>query len=181
MVGVVSGAQRMEEGVVVGAQWMVGVVSGLQWMEGVVVGVQWMVGVALRKSSWSQNSDVYNTNMVVILSCSNKHLPPLPFSSPPLPSSHSPWARLTGANFTPTKRDWVNHVRHPNSLLSICKSVWCLHVVGVIGAYCVRVHICGVDMHVYNSCIPQTEQHEARGQRLFCLGNVTYLLDVGYP
>ena len=72
----------------------------------------------------------------------------------------------------------MNHVRHANSFLSICKSMWCLHVVGVIGAYCVRVHICGVDVHVYNSYIPQMEQHEHKGQRLFCLGIVTYLLDV---
>ena len=31
---------------------------------------------------------------------------------------------------------------------------------------------------VYNSYIPQMEQHEPKGQMLFHLGNVTYLLDV---
>ena len=32
--------------------------------------------------------------------------------------------------------------------------------------------------YVQNSYIPQTEQHEHKGQRLFCLGNASYLLDV---
>ena len=32
--------------------------------------------------------------------------------------------------------------------------------------------------HTHNSYIPQTEQHEPEGRMLFCLGNVTNLLDV---
>ena len=32
--------------------------------------------------------------------------------------------------------------------------------------------------HTHNSYIPQTEQHEPEGRMLFCLGNVTHLLDV---
>ena len=41
----------------------------------------------------------------------------------------------------------------------------CLHCM-----YCILV--------LYNSYIPQTEQHEPKGWILFCLGNVTNLLDV---
>ena len=33
-------------------------------------------------------------------------------------------------------------------------------------------------IHTYNSYIPQMEQHEPEGRMLFCLGNVTNLLDV---
>ena len=33
-------------------------------------------------------------------------------------------------------------------------------------------------MYIYDSYIPQTEQHESEGRMLFCLGNVTNLLHV---
>ena len=49
------------------------------------------------------------------------------------------------------------------------KYVSCMYVLYVCMYEC---------MYVYSSYIPQTEQHEPKGQMLFSLGNVTYLLDV---
>ena len=41
----------------------------------------------------------------------------------------------------------------------------------------VHTHNTHTHMHAHNSYIPQTEQHEPEGRMLFCLGNVTNLLD----
>ena len=74
--------------------------------------------------------------------------------------------------------------RHPLEILQFCMRLY-VRVVGNYHAHKLstlspppkHTHT-HTHTHTHNSYIPQTEQHEPEGRMLFCLGNVTNLLDV---